>query len=108
MFGFNPKYDLIGVAAGHLYYYLEDVVPKIPETEDFKVLRPPKLLVYLCEKLQIHDYRLNEEDLIFEEEAAAAAAVIDPVDNVNIEEEGRADDNMDILDDNMLNDDARD
>jgi len=51
MFGFNPKYDIIGVTAGHLYYYLEDVVPKIPETEDWKVLRPPKLLVALCDKL---------------------------------------------------------
>lgn len=70
MFGFNPKYDLIGVAAGHLYYFLEDVVPKIPDTQDCKFLRPPKALVTLCEKMQIHDYRLNEEDLVFEEEVA--------------------------------------
>ena len=45
MFGFNPRYDLIGVAAGHLYYYVEDVVPKLPETEDFKILKPPKFLI---------------------------------------------------------------
>ncbi len=70
MFGFNPKYDLIGVAAGHLYYYLEDIVPKIPETKDVKVLKPPKVLVSLCEHLQIHDFQLNEEDFVFEEEQA--------------------------------------
>jgi hypothetical protein len=48
MFGLNPKYDLIGVLAGHMYYYLEDVVPYIPETEDFKLLKPPQMLVTLC------------------------------------------------------------
>jgi hypothetical protein len=49
MFGFSPKYDLIGVLAGHMYYYLEDVVPKLAETEDFKLLKPPKVLVSLCD-----------------------------------------------------------
>ena len=70
MFGFNPRYDLIGVTVGHLYYYLEDVVPKIPETQDFKALRPPRILEFICEKLQIHTYNLNEEDFVFEEEVA--------------------------------------
>jgi hypothetical protein len=101
MFGFNPKYDIIGVTAGHLYYYLEDVVPKILETEDWKVLRPPKLLVALCDKLQIHDFRLNEEDLIFEDEVAQAAAAGDIG-----AEEGEMNPG-DIIDDNMINDDAR-
>lgn len=103
MFGFSPKYDLIGVLAGHMYYYLEDVVPKLPETEDVKLLRPPKLLVSLCDWMQIHDYRLNEEDLVFEEEAAAAAAQAEP------EAEQLINDNIgdDLLDDNMIGDDAR-
>jgi len=69
LFGSSLKYDLIGITAGHLYYYLEDVVPKLPETEDCKVLKPPRILVKICEYLHIHDYRLNEEDLVFEEEA---------------------------------------
>jgi Derlin-2/3 len=51
MFGFSPKYDLIGVGAGHIYYYLEDIIPKIPETRDVKILKPPKMLVSICEKL---------------------------------------------------------
>ncbi len=109
MFGFSPKYDLIGVAAGHLYYYLEDVVPKIPETEDCKMLRPPRLLVALCERLQIHDYRLNEEDLIFEEEAQAAAAAGEGEEDLDGAPEGDRliPNDMDILDDNMVADDAR-
>lgn len=90
MFGFNPKYDLIGVFAGHMYYYLEDVVPFIPETEDFKLLRPPQVLVTICEKLQVHDFRGNEEDVILAEEVAAAAE--------------EAQEGMDMLDDNMIND----
>jgi Derlin-2/3 len=101
MFGFNPKYDIIGVAAGHIYYYLEDVVPKIPETEDWKVLRAPKMLVTICEKMQIHDYRVNEEDLIFEEEAVAAAAD----ENEVLRQEAQMNPG-DIIDDNMINDDA--
>ncbi len=66
LFGSSLKYDIIGIIAGHLYYYLEDVVPNLPETEGIKVLTPPKLIVQICEYLHIHDFRLNEEDLIFE------------------------------------------
>jgi len=87
MFGMNPKYDLIGVLAGHMYYYLEDVVPFLPETEDFKLLKPPQMLVTLCEKLQVHDFRGNEEDVILAEEVAAAAEAA---------QEG-------VLDDNLIN-----
>jgi hypothetical protein len=54
MFGYNPRYDLIGITVGHLYYYLEDVVPNIPETENFKLLKPPRVLSYLCESLHVH------------------------------------------------------
>ena len=68
MFGFNPIFDVIGVGVGHIYYYLEDVLPKIPETRDIRVLKPPNFLVKLCETLGIHNYALNNEDLIFEDE----------------------------------------
>jgi Derlin-2/3 len=45
VFGFSPKYDLIGITAGHLYFFVADVIPKLPETEDLKVLSPPRFLV---------------------------------------------------------------
>ncbi len=52
----------------------------------------------MCDYLQIHDYNLNEEDLIFEDDQAAAGA--EPVVEQLIDE-------GDMLDDNMINDDAR-
>lgn len=73
MFGFNPKNDLIGISIGHLYYFLEDVLPKIPETLDFKLIKPPKLLVSICEKLKIHGYNVNEEDFVIEDEPLIGA-----------------------------------
>jgi Derlin-2/3 len=51
MLGYTPKYYLCGLAVGHIYYFIEDVIPKIPETEDFRVLKPPKVLERLCEYL---------------------------------------------------------
>lgn len=68
MFGYSPLYDLVGFTVGHLYYYLEDVVPKIPETFDCKVLKPPTILVTICEKLHIHEFEANEDEFIIEEE----------------------------------------
>ena len=60
------------MAAGHIYYFIEDVIPKIPETEDLNIMKPPRALVRLCEYLQIHDFNAQEEDAIFEEAEAAA------------------------------------
>jgi hypothetical protein len=71
IFGFNPYNDIIGISVGHLYYYLEDVVPKIPELSGFKVLKPPTILISICEKLNIHGFNLNEEDFVFEDEVLA-------------------------------------
>ena len=62
---------MIGISVGHLYYYLEDIVPKIPEVNGFKLLRAPAFLVAICEKLQIHGFQIGEEDFIFEEEVVA-------------------------------------
>ena len=47
MFGYPPKYDLIGILVGHMYYFLEDVVPMIPETEKFRLLEPVRPLKWL-------------------------------------------------------------
>ena len=32
LFGFDPTMDIIGSLVGHLYYYLDEVVPRIPDT----------------------------------------------------------------------------
>ena len=62
MFGFNPVNDIIGVCVGHLYYYLEDVVPKIPDTRDVRLLKAPQFMVKVCELAGIHGYRANNND----------------------------------------------
>jgi hypothetical protein len=56
VFGFDAQDDLIGAAVGHMYYFLADVVPKIPETKDMQVLRAPGFLKSLCEWLRIHEF----------------------------------------------------
>ena len=60
VFGFDAQDDLIGAAVGHIYYFLMDVLPKIPETYGLKLLGPPKFLTNLCTWLRIHEY--NELD----------------------------------------------
>ena len=54
--GYPPTMDLIGSAAGHLYFYLEEIVPHIPETQDKRLLKAPDALRQFCEKLGIHNY----------------------------------------------------
>ncbi|XP_052716542.1 derlin-2-like [Crassostrea angulata] len=39
--------DLLGIAAGHIYYFLEDVFPQQPG--GFKILKTPRFLTYLFE-----------------------------------------------------------
>jgi Derlin-2/3 len=56
IFGSSPKFDLCGIAAGHMYFFIEDVIPKLPETEELRLLKPPKFLEKLCEYLRIHDF----------------------------------------------------
>ena len=55
VFGFDAQDDVIGAAVGHVYYYLMDVIPLIPETKDVKVLRPPDLLTRICHYFRIHE-----------------------------------------------------
>ena len=56
VFGFDAQDDIIGAAVGHLYYFLADIMPKIPETREMKVLRAPEWMVRVCEWLRIHEY----------------------------------------------------
>mmetsp|Transcript_36482 Transcript_36482/g.27047 ORF Transcript_36482/g.27047 Transcript_36482/m.27047 type:complete len:166 (-) Transcript_36482:27-524(-) len=83
MLGFNPLNDLVGIAVGHLYFFLEDIVPKLHETWGVKVLRPPRPLVLLCDKLNIHGFNLNEQDFLFEEEDILPEQEQEPLPNEN-------------------------
>ena len=43
--------DLIGIAVGHVYYFLEYVYPKVAQIRGWrvkKVLEPPAILKYIC------------------------------------------------------------
>ena len=65
VFGFDAQDDIIGAAVGHLYYFLMDVVPMIPETKNVKLLRAPEILTRLCEYLRIHENNdLLDEDMM--------------------------------------------
>jgi Derlin-2/3 len=65
VFGFDVQDDLVGAAVGHMYYFLMDVVPKIPETNKLSVLSAPSILNRLCQWLRIHEAGGNwESDFI--------------------------------------------
>jgi len=34
VFGYNAQDDIIGAIVGHIYYFIADVLPEIPETYD--------------------------------------------------------------------------
>jgi len=60
--------DLIGIAVGHLYYFLEYVYPKVAAIRGFrikKVMEPPALLHYICGSYH--------EDVQIQQEADEAA-----------------------------------
>lgn len=47
--------DLLGIAVGHIYYYLQYVYPKVAQIRGFKIqrlLEPPAVLHYLCGSYQ--------------------------------------------------------
>ena len=48
VFGFDVKDDLIGAGVGHIYYFLMDIVPNIPETYKLEVLKSPDYLTRFC------------------------------------------------------------
>ncbi|KAL6051717.1 Derlin [Balamuthia mandrillaris] len=49
LLGHSPLYDLLGLAFGHLYYFLEDVYPSITER---RLLRTPAIIKYLFDQQQ--------------------------------------------------------
>lgn len=39
--GYDPTYELIGFAAGHLYFFLQHIVPKVPQTRGIHLIKTP-------------------------------------------------------------------
>ena len=54
--GFDPTMDVLGSLAGHLYFYLEEIVPHIPETQEYRLLKAPASLKSFCYKIGIHNF----------------------------------------------------
>ena len=55
--GFDPTLDLLGNITGHVYFFLEDVVPRLPETRGIRIIKAPQVLKNLCDMLRVHDFR---------------------------------------------------
>ena len=58
--GYDVTLDLLGIIAGHFYYFMEDVVPRVPETRSYRALKAPRWLTRLCEVLHVHDFGAND------------------------------------------------
>ena len=77
LLGFDPTMSVIGTVVGHLYYFLEEIVPNLQDTQDCRVLKPPRILKSACDLLRIHDWNnmrnregwfANEQGLIQDED----------------------------------------
>ena len=57
------KEDFYGLAIGHIYYFLKDIVPRIKNMGGIKLVETPKFVVKLCDKCNINnDYIIDAED----------------------------------------------
>ena len=61
LLGNSVSVDLLGMAVGHTYYYLEDIFPNQPG--GFKILKTPQILKVLCDEAPDDpDYNPAPED----------------------------------------------
>ena len=54
--GYDVTLDLLGMISGHFYYFCEDVVPRVPQTRGFRLLKAPHWLKRICEALRLHQF----------------------------------------------------
>ena len=54
--GYDVTLDLLGIIAGHFYYFMEFVVPRVPETRSIRALKAPNWLVNLCDYFRLHNF----------------------------------------------------
>mmetsp|Transcript_35178 Transcript_35178/g.48979 ORF Transcript_35178/g.48979 Transcript_35178/m.48979 type:complete len:245 (+) Transcript_35178:160-894(+) len=58
--GNNGTVDLLGIFVGHLYYFLEDVYPRMINSR-YRILKTPTFLVHLFESPDPHDIHLEND-----------------------------------------------
>lgn len=63
--------DVMGISIGHIYYYLQDVFPHLPG--GFRILKTPRILVYLFNPGQYYLDRLESQVIIINSMANSAA-----------------------------------
>jgi len=54
--GYDVTLDLLGMIAGHVYFFFEEVVPRVPETRSMRILKAPSWLTRLCETLRLNEF----------------------------------------------------
>ena len=55
--------DLLGLIAGHLFFYFRDILPRIKKFGNKSLLKTPDFIVKICDKLNINnDYLLEGEE----------------------------------------------
>jgi Derlin-2/3 len=63
-----PWADILGFIVGHLYYYLEDVYPSLPQSQGLRILKTPNWFLSLLNgrpEVQVEplpDLQMNQLD----------------------------------------------
>ena len=53
--GFTPVSQIVGCFVGHIYFFLEDVMPRIEETKGMRLLKTPEFLKNICHYLRMDE-----------------------------------------------------
>jgi hypothetical protein len=44
LYDFNPVHDFVGIGAAHIFFFLDDILPYLPSTAGYRLLKAPKFL----------------------------------------------------------------
>ena len=58
--GYDVTLDLLGMIAGHVYYYFEDVVPRVPKMRGKRFLSAPSWLISICQFFRLNEFGQGE------------------------------------------------
>ena len=54
--GYDVTLDVLGMLAGHTYFFFEEVVPRVPQTRAIRLLKAPSWLTRVCEFFNLHRF----------------------------------------------------